>query len=201
MERMTADATSVLRTDVFRSVVTIIIPGLVATSPFLALVARYCPWLSEFVRQNAGLSSLALLLIAMTAGHVIEDLGSRIEAHFWDACLKRRNKRFIQEWKDYLRLAFEHEPVGQHYLKTILLRFKFETNLAVSLIVSLLGMISYGVVVGGPGYCVCSGILFPLLAAYLLYESKTSCKVLADIRHQLLKGVIIGDTERQDNEE
>jgi hypothetical protein len=41
-------------------------------------------------------------------------------------------ERHAKEWFDYLRLAFEREPVGHRYLRTLVLRLKFELGMAVA---------------------------------------------------------------------
>jgi len=188
------DIMSSLRADVFRSVVTIIIPGATAVSPFLAVAGHRFPQLGIWVEQNAGVSGIVLLLVAVAAGQVLEELGAFIESKVWDRRLKRKNPEHLREWYEYLRLAFEVEPVGQEYLRTLTLGLKFELNFGVSLFFSLFGILCFnwlsGLFSGCEMFVFGAGML--LLACYLLWESKDSCKCLAEVRRELLKGANVG---------
>ena len=188
------DIMSTLRADVFRSVVTIIIPGATAVSPFLAVAAHRFPQLGIWVEQNAGVSGIVLLLVAVAAGPVLEELGAVIESEVWDRCLNRKNAQHLREWREYLRLAFEVEPVGHEYLRTLTLGLKFELNSGVSVFFSLLGIVWFNRLSGlfsrGEMYGIGASML--VLMFYLLWESKDSCKCLARVRHELLKGVNVG---------
>ena len=44
------------------------------------------------------------------------------------------------EWYSYLRLAFRVEPVGQRYLRTLVLRLKFELNASLALVIAGCGL-------------------------------------------------------------
>ena len=72
-------------------------------------------------------TTLLLVLASIGAGLIVEDVGSRIESLYFDKRLARTAEfsTHSTEWFQYLRLAFRVEPIGQRYLRAILLRFKF----------------------------------------------------------------------------
>jgi hypothetical protein len=191
------DTMSTLRADVFRSVVTILIPGLFAISPFVGMLLYWCPGMARFAEANQGTSSLLVLLAALAWGHVLEDLGAWIEKDVWDPCLKRRKRdkypNLEEEWNKYLRLAFKDEPVGHEYLRTIQMRMKFELNCAVSVPFFFVGLVCFNCVAD---FFSCLTMLLIVAGAlsvgvYLLWESYRSCGVLARVRQELLKGLVI----------
>jgi hypothetical protein len=188
---------STLRADVFRSVVTILVPGLFAISPCVGMLLYSCPPMARFAEANQGTSSLLVLLAALAWGHVLEDLGAWIEKDLWDQRLKQRKRdkypNLDEEWNKYLRLAFKDEPVGHRYLRTIQMRLKFELNSAVSVPFFLLALVCFNYVAE---FCSCVTValisaIVLLVGVYLLWESYRSCGVLASVRRELLKGLVI----------
>ena len=91
-------------------------------------------------------TGLILALTSIAMGLLMEDIGSRMESRWFDKHLTGKSgfSRHHEEWGRYLRLTFSTEPVGQRYLRTILLRFKFEVGTAVALLLSSPGLFLTG---------------------------------------------------------
>ncbi len=88
-------------------------------------------------------TTLVLALASIAAGLLVEDIGSRIESRFLDKRLGAQPafSTHSEEWNQYLRLVFKTEPVGQRYLRAILLRFKFELGASIALLSSSIGLL------------------------------------------------------------
>ena len=133
-------------------------------------------------------TTVLLTLASVAVGLLVEDLGSRIE--------KRYDKRLmgkpgfashLDDWKKYWRIVFKAEPIGQRYLHTILLRFKFELGTAIALLSSALGLLFTTL----SPCSTLAGMALATLAGYLLMEEgRSSHQLLSEIRHEILKGAI-----------
>ena len=119
--------TAIFQSEIFRPVVSLVVPGFYGISTLSIVVWQRHPYFHGLVEGNPGLATAIALLIALTWGLIAEDLGARIEQHF-DKRLEKDPiyQNHYREWFDYLRIAFDKEPVGHHYLRTIVLRLKFE---------------------------------------------------------------------------
>jgi hypothetical protein len=79
----------------------------------------------------------------LTAGLIAEDMGARLERAFDNRlCNVHGYERHLEEWYDYLCVAFEREPVGHRYLRSIVLRLKFELGMTIASIPFALGAIA-----------------------------------------------------------
>src|SRR5262245_55031913 len=81
-------------------------------------------------------STIAAILIFVSAGFTIDSVGSYVEVHALD---RRRadHEKMIEYWWKYLTIAWTREPIGQHYLRRLLVSFKFELNMFVALVLAL----------------------------------------------------------------
>ncbi len=82
------DAEKALKSEIFRPVVITIVPGLIALSPYLFVAAYFHPDVSRQIKGNELLAVAIILTIAIAVGHVLEDIGSRIEL----VLCRRKNK-------------------------------------------------------------------------------------------------------------
>ena len=140
--------------------------------------------------RNHTETSLLLALTSIASGLLVEDIGSRIESRSFDKHLSGKPKfsRHHEEWGRYLRLTFSIEPVGQRYLRTILLRFKFEVGTAIALLLSSPGLFFMGLTLWW------SLLWFSLCVAIalgLLFEARCSHQLLSEVRHEILEGPIV----------
>jgi len=181
---------SAFGSEVFRPLVTIVIPGAMAISVWFVVLLQKFTKLYDLAVGNHAETTLLLALCSVAAGLLIEDVGSRFESRYLDGRLGAQPdfSAHSEEWKQYLRLVFKIEPVGQRYLRAILLRFKFELGTAIALLSSGIGLPLTTLT-----FCkalTCSAA-FIAAAAYLLFvEARSSHRLLSKIRHEILKGAL-----------
>jgi hypothetical protein len=131
---------SAFSTEVFRPIVTLLIPGAIGISTwFIALVWHFTT-IRTLVVANHGETGLVLLLAMIFAGLVFEDLGARVEKKLDEKADERTEKHHSDEWYSYLRTAFLADPVGRRYVRTIVLRLKFELGVAFSMLSAAVGL-------------------------------------------------------------
>jgi hypothetical protein len=107
--------------------------------PFSCWRTKYFPDLAAY-RDGHEVPYYAItFLVVLAVGLLLEDIGSVIEANVWDALLESEYE-IEAIWAKYLILAFDKEPIGQRYLRTVLLRLKFELGCAVAFLAFLIGM-------------------------------------------------------------
>ena len=119
-------------------------------------------------------------------------VGARIETII-DHFLKKKNPEFEKEWHQYLRCAFEKEPIGQRYINHMLILYKFELNFSGAILIFGLSCIFLKVFTAftfpdGPILLV--SISFLVLIIYLLVEAYATGTALAKVRKQLLLGAL-----------
>lgn len=186
------DLSAPFREDVFKPIATIVIPGTAATGPYVLHLTREIPWISELFGNHEITFTTIFMLAVVAVGFVLEDLGAQIEDCLWDR-IQKNPEELKDIWWEYLRTVFKEEPVGQHYLRSIVLRMKFELSFALSLIPMWMGLLTlstFDPLLPGnwPWY------LTPVVMAlfvYLLWESYQSSILLAKIRKELVKGNIV----------
>ncbi len=184
------DATSTLKSELFRPLATILVPGFLASAPFLLIVANTFAVdpLSVMDRRPVPAATL-IFVISLIAGFVLENLGSLYEHFVIDKLLPKKFPHFKRVWHSYLRMRIKHEVIGQRYLQTIRIRLKFELAMAPALVLLAIGVAclnwSNNVWKWWPTFHV---FVFMVLAvlAYLLYEAYRSAFVLAETRELLV---------------
>jgi diacylglycerol kinase len=133
------DISSTLKNEIFRPLTMIVIPGAFALAPYVAVLAKYFPKFSEFMKSETNLFLVALLLATTAIGFILEDIGSRIEDSIdWLLCKIKPGRK--EYWSEYLKLKTQDDYIGQRYLRTIYIRFKFELSMAPALAVCLYGL-------------------------------------------------------------
>jgi hypothetical protein len=167
--------------EVFRPVVTLLIPGFWALTPWtIGLFLHYqIDW--KFACDHRDASGLVFVVAATAIGMVLENLGARLEVLF-STCQK--NDR--SNWYAYLMLAPEREPIGLRYIRTLVLRMKFELSMGISGLIVLFGIIYI------PISChlklVFGGVTLALIT-YFLFESWSSVSLLEETRVEILKRI------------
>jgi hypothetical protein len=177
--------TAVFQSEIFRPVVSLVVPGFYGISTLTIAVWQQHLSFQALVRRTPGLATAIALLIALTWGLVAEDLGARIEQHL-DERLKTEPgyENHGAEWFEYLRVAFDKEPVGHHYLRTLVLRLKFELGMFVSSVPFFTFAFFLRV---SCAWRIGLTFMSAILAIYFLYEAKCSNKALSDLRREMLK--------------
>jgi hypothetical protein len=178
--------------EVYRTLATQIIPGLVAISTWLIVLCRWSIDFRGFIEHHSSEASVCIALAAIFFGQVCEDVGSDLEVRHCERCYPDENEREKreQEWWAYLRTAFQAEPVGQRYLRTLVLRLKFECNAPSGLVLGAFGLFFIADV---SRYLTIGIAVIMLLFAYYLgwIEAPKTVRVLADVRRELLKHIRI----------
>lgn len=178
------ELTSAFHSEVFRPVVSLVVPGFYATSTLSFAFWQRFPNIQKLVDDHPGTATTIMVLMVLTSGLIAEDLGARIERYF-DESLSRvvGYEHHLEQWFDYLRLAFDKEPVGHRYLRTLVLRLKFELGMTVASVPFSCGALwieapciwRIGFVIGSI-----------VIAVYFWHEARCSNKALSDLRRELL---------------
>jgi hypothetical protein len=181
---------SAFGSEIFRPLATIVIPGAMAISAWFVVLLQRFPSFRNIAEANHTETALLLALASIASGLLVEDIGSRIESRWFDKKLVKQPdfSRHDDEWDQYLRLTFSIEPVGQRYLRTILLRFKFEMGIAVALLLSGSGL--FWTSLRYP-WALFWFLVCVALAWGLLFEARCSHQLLSEVRHEILKGAIV----------
>lgn len=180
------DVTSAVRSDTLPSAGTLLVPGSVAATPYVALLWGSPHNVGDFVDANQGAATAAAALIVVAVGLLVESLGSYIEYYAID-CHHKDRQAMLSRWREYLGIAWKTEPVGQHYLRRILTVFKFELNLFVASVATIPGILAlgyYGVIPRHGTWALCA--LASLLAWYLYAAAVASSKLLDELRQKLI---------------
>ena len=176
-----------LRSEIFRPLVTLVIPGAIATSPWWGVLFSWFPDIRAHFAAQPSAAWVIVLGTALAAGLVLENLGSRIEVG-WDRLLDKRSKdQHTAVWQRYLCVQTPDHLVASRYLRTILLRLKFELSMAPALFLASIGLLvwHFRTAVLGPNYLF---FCFAPAAAciYFLFESYDSARVLSSTRSHLI---------------
>lgn len=179
---------SAFTSDVFRPLVTLLIPGSIAISTwFVGLLWRFHDLRTHVYNNHAEVG--LLLVLAMTfAGFVLEDIGARIET-WLDSRKDTKDGKHLDNWYAYLRTAFLADPIGRRYVRNLVLRLKFEFGVAFAMVSAgagllwlwHLGLTCELVLVGE---LICIGFV-----AWGLFEGCSTHNTLATNRANLLKEI------------
>lgn len=182
------DPTAAFRNEVFRPLVTLVVPGATALAPYVILLRVRQFEVRQFWNDHTTSAFLVTALAAITVGLILEGVGARIETA-WDARLDKQVKGHTDTWYKYLRLTLVSEPIGQRYLRTITLALKFELAMAAALPLMYVGLLwlDRSIDLFGWKGAFIIGMLVAVLTAYLLYESWSSSKVLSRVRQELVE--------------
>jgi hypothetical protein len=186
------EAISAFGSEVFRPLMTLFAPGMFALAPWTAGLMQRHPELYALINENRTESSLLLVLTALTIGMLIEDFGSWVEATKFDASLDSiTNGTHSRNWSNYLKVAWRVEPVGARYIRTILLRMKFELGMAGGSLIAAFGVLTLPVALETAALVFVTLVAF---AAILFHEAKKSHMVLSHTRAGLVEGImVLGD--------
>ena len=182
--------------EVFRPLMTLLAPGSVALFPWVVALMQRNATVYALINNNRTESSLLLVLAAVIIGMLLEDVGSRIETHIFDRDLNRLTSGMhTTNWEKYLCLAYGAEPIGARYMRTILLRMKFELGMASAVPIAVGGVFAIHWSVYGS---VVLAVAILVVAALLLIEAKKGHAVLSHTRGLLLKGItVLGEENDQ----
>ena len=181
---------SAFTSDVFRPLVTLLIPGAIAISTWFVGLLWYFHDLRVLVFNNHTEVGLVLVLAMTFARLVLEDMGARVESKF-DMCRESQSGRQLDDWYAYLRTAFNADPIGRRYLRTLVLRLKFELGISFSMISAGIGLLWLWHLGLSCGTVLITELLCTLFAGWGFLEGWSTHDTLARNRANLLKEIRI----------
>lgn len=125
-------------TTLSRSLLTILIPGIVASAPWLlALVQHTSATLG--LGEYTTLGHALIFATAAVTGAIFEGLGSVLEER-WD---KEREEKYsvTSNWYDYLARSFDKEPVAYRYISRMVTSLYFELSMLFAVPVFIVGSV------------------------------------------------------------
>ena len=188
------DVLSAFKSEIFRPLATLVVPGATAVSPYIVLAIYYNKFVADFWTAHPNHFAFFVGVAIIATGFILEDLGSRLESGVWDEIIESKTSVQFSDWRAYLAKEYtkDAEPIGQHYLRTILMRFKFELSFGLALVFCWFGLLWLQLVVTPRPWNPLRFSVFSFFmlvgAVYLLWESYGGSWVLADVRHVLLTG-------------
>ena len=132
------------------------------------------------------LAAAALVWIVM--GFLVESMGSYVEVYAIDR--RRDDHARLLRRVALPRSAWEKEPVGQGYVRRLVVSFKFELNLFVGSLVAIFGFSLLGTFEPTARWPSVAAIILLGGAAVLLFTmARDTSSLLAETREQLVRGV------------
>jgi hypothetical protein len=165
--------------EIFRPVVTLLIPGFWSLVPWLVMMFLRDHIVWQFVLDHRTPSALVFLAAATAVGMILENLGGELENFFF----YKHGNNASENWYDYLALALEPQPIAFSYIRSYVLRMKFEGGMCAGGVSAIIGIAFL------PIDCclkVCFLAIAILLTIYLVFQVKSSVKELVNVRQELL---------------
>jgi hypothetical protein len=185
------DFISAFKSELFRPLATLVVPGGVAIGPYVLVVGYYFPGVTLFWREHPSAFVAILVICIVAVGLIVEDLGAFIERDLWDGRLAKENDDHPDHWEQYLKLRLNDEIVGQRYLRTLLTRMKFELAMVPSFFFFWCGLLWLNRLYGlwrPSRFVLLSGVLL-IVTIYLLLESYRSASVMSATRTLVVQAV------------
>jgi hypothetical protein len=188
-ETFQMDPTSAVRTDTLPAIATVVAPGAFVSSTYLWAILSSDAALRTFLDHHEAIALASALLLWIVAGFAVDSIGSYVEV-YWIDRPREDHSQMLEVWWRYLRIAWSREPIGQRYLRRLLVSFKFELNMFTAALGTMPGVIALGFLgrIGAltaatatVGLCLTSAALFNM--------AQGTAQVLADVRERLVRGV------------
>lgn len=182
------DPTSAVRTDTLPAVATILVPGALASATYIWFSLLALPEVVSYLSAREVLTTIVLVLLWVAAGFIVESAGSYVEVYLIDHQRSDHDKMLDTWWK-YLRKSWRVEPVGQRYLRRVLVSFKFELNMFTAAVLAIPGAL----LLDRHGHLPSQQFLWLLIglvvgAMLFFFAARSSAVLLSNIRHELTKG-------------
>jgi hypothetical protein len=134
------DPFSAFKSEVFRPLACLVLPGLLALSPFVLMVCDYSDAISSYFESHEIVAYLLLLGAATIFGLLLENVGISIERGI-DLCMELEYLHGADEvWDTYLS-GDGANTNGKRYLGTLVTRLKFVNSFIPALAIFGFGMI------------------------------------------------------------
>jgi hypothetical protein len=131
-----------------RSLLTIILPGMVALGPWMLLAVMYFPKLNVWYKEFAVPIHVAAFGVSVIFGLAFEEIGNYLEKR-WDASLAKRPEPVFEDtwvsrdWYHYLRSNFgDGEPIAYRYISRKVTSLYFELGMMCATPVALVAVAS-----------------------------------------------------------
>lgn len=123
-----------------RSLLVVLVPGLVALAPWLLWLVREFGEVAKLYREFPQAVAAAAFAAVVVVGSTIENINSYIE-DLWD---QEREPAWAvtANWYAYLARTFDHEPVGYTYLSRMFTTLYFELGMAWATAIAALGVMT-----------------------------------------------------------
>jgi hypothetical protein len=181
------DFISAFKSELFRPLVTLLIPGGVATAPYFVLVGHLIPQIRNFWNDHPSTAVAIGIAVITGTGLVLENFGSRLE-NVWDFLLDKEIPGHKLIWERYLKLRIQDEIVGQRYLRSLLVRMKFELAMAPACIAGGFGGVWLNQITTFWTHGAYALTFAPLVfAIYFTYESYQSAKLMGETRKWIVQ--------------
>lgn len=184
------DFTSAFKSEIFRPLVTLFVPGCIAVAPHIVVANYYAKQVGEFWDKYPSAFTFLAVIFVLAAGLTLEDIGMAIE-RLWDRLLEKSKPGHIEQWHEYLQLDIDDEIVGQRYLRQIRTWMRFELAMVPALLSFAVGLVwmnrLYGVWAVRGEVLAC--LALAVLVGFLAYESYESAETLSDVRVDVIEGV------------
>lgn len=168
-----------------RSLLTILIPGLVAVSPWLLALVQNTSATLGFDKYPSLANALLFALVAVI-GSVVEGFGTVLEAR-WDR--EREAEYSVKEnWFSYLAHQFDKEPVGYRYISRLVTALYFELSMLLAVPLFLIGGCVLASLRFTDYWCifaVTTAFAVAVATYYLRWQARCTHKALCETRREL----------------
>lgn len=184
-----------LKFDVNRIILELFVPGIFSVLPFFILFINKVSSVNKYFSNSDGMATLALFILSITVGLILEDIGSNIEVYILDCINLKKFPNHKIEWDRYLELniAKNSNLIAQRYLRTILLRMKFELSFGVSLLIMSRGLF---LLQNETNFCDKNNFFFSCLilpvglSIFMFWESWSSSVLLINTRRKIINAKV-----------
>jgi len=173
-----------------RPLVTIIIPGIVATAPGLLLLLYYHPQLGSIYKEYTWPTNVCCFALVVVVGSLIESCMTYLERR-WDGRVKEPDQNAAedwvsQNWYDYLARRFGNtEPVGYRYLSRTVTAMYFELSMALAVPIALLSIGYLLVQIGDSGIAIVLFVGSPIALFVLVKSARDTHDLLCRVRQKI----------------
>jgi hypothetical protein len=186
------DFIAALKNEVFRPLVTLVIPGAIAIGPFILVAAYYFPQVNAFWNEHPSAFVAILIVSILTVGLILENLGSFIEWNIFDEILDRKDPEHKANWERYLQLWLNDEIIGQRYLRQNLTRLKFELSMVPGLFFFFCGLLWANRLyhLWRNSRFIWLSLVIIVVTVLMLFEAYRSAKTLARTRSLIIEASV-----------
>jgi hypothetical protein len=171
-----------------RSLLVIILPGLVALAPWALWLASKIDRFDDLYRTYGVLANALLVGMAILIGSVAESALSSLEVR-WD---RERDIAYhvTENWYEYLALQPAHEPVGFRYISRTVTTLYFELSMMVAAPIALVGLSVLAFDKTHPWPWIAPLVLVVLAGAATIFfynNARATHLVLCEVRREIVK--------------